>query len=91
MIPESGGWKFLSDMVTPRNNHQMATLNGILTVMGGYGGPLDSSPKDLDTIEDSVRLDIIKHSFLMDYCLIEIKSNYVTNDIKSLQNFWLSL
>ena len=55
MIPESGGWKFLSDMVTPRNNHQMATLNGILTVMGGYGGPLDSSPKDLDTIEDCFR------------------------------------
>ena len=43
--PETAAWR-----LGARNNHRMAALNGILTVVGGYGGR--EAPGDLATIEE---------------------------------------
>ena len=44
--PETLAWRL--GRAVPRNNHCMAALNGILTVVGGYGGR--EAPGDLATI-----------------------------------------
>ena len=48
--PETMAWRQGAQLAVPRNNHRMAALNGILTVVGGYGGR--GSPEDLTTIEE---------------------------------------
>ena len=48
--PETLAWRLGAQLAVPRNNHRMAALNGILTVVGGHGGR--EAPGDLATIEE---------------------------------------
>ena len=52
--PATEMWVRVADLLTPRNNHHMVTLNNVLTVIGGYGADPSEywSPQDLDTIEE---------------------------------------